>query len=161
MERICVYPGSFDPVTVGHMDVIERACALFDRVIVAVIHNPHKTGCFTMEERVDMLQRCCAALPQVSVSSFNGLTMDFARQVGAQAVIRGLRTASDFENELTLAQINRRLAPEIDTVFLMGMPEHCVISSTSVKELARYSDDLFGFVPAEVESEVRARLRRA
>lgn len=161
MERICVYPGSFDPVTVGHMDVVARACTLFDRVIVAVIHNPHKTGVFTMDERVDMLRRCCASMPQVSVRSFDGLTMDFARQVGAQAVIRGLRTANDFENELTLAQINRRLAPEIDTVFLMGMPEHCIISSTSVKELARYSNDLFGFVPPEVEEQVRARLHRA
>lgn len=159
MERIAIYPGSFDPVTVGHMDVIQRACALFDRVVVAVIHNPHKHCAFTMAERVDMLQRCCQALPQVTVNSFDGLTMDFARQQGACAVVRGLRTASDFESELTLAQINRRLAPEIDTVFLMGIPEHCIISSTSVKELAQYSDHLFGFVPPAIEEQVRARLR--
>ncbi|MGN0761987.1 MAG: pantetheine-phosphate adenylyltransferase, partial [Aristaeellaceae bacterium] len=102
MERICVYPGSFDPITIGHMDVIRRACALFDRVIVAVLHNPAKRGCFPVEERMGLIAKACGELPQVTVDSFDGLLADYMRRTGAACVVRGLRAVSDFETEQTM-----------------------------------------------------------
>lgn len=159
MERVCMYPGSFDPITVGHVDVIRRACGLFDRVVVAILHNPGKTGCFPPEERAELIRLCCRDLPQVSVRCFDGLTVEAARACGACAMVRGLRAMSDFENEETLAQINRRLAPELDTVFLMAQPEHSMISSSGVRELAFYGADIGGFVPKEIEARVKAHFQ--
>lgn len=160
MERVCIYPGSFDPITCGHMDVIRRSCALFDRVVVAVNRNPAKAGCFPMEERVELIELCCRDLPQVSVVCHEGLTVELARRVGACAMVRGLRAVSDFESEETLAQINRRLAPEVDTVFLTARPEHTMVSSSGVRELALFGADLSGFVPREIEERVKARFAR-
>ncbi len=152
--RICVYPGSFDPITEGHMDIIRRAAAMYDRVIVAVLRHPTKPGCFTWEERVGMIRRACAGLPNVEAESFSGLTTAFARERRACAMVRGLRAASDFEPERELAQINQRLAPEIETVFLITRPEHTAISSSSVREMASYGCNLTGFVPEELIPDI-------
>lgn len=154
-KRVCVYPGSFDPVTLGHMDIIKRAAQLFDKVIVAVIRNPHKQGCFNIAERVAMLDVCCKAYDNVVIDSFEGLTTDYVKQAGAQYMIRGLRSAMDFESEQTLAQINRKLAPELDTLFLMCEPEHRIISSSAVREMAQYHCDISEVVPEAVKETIR------
>ena len=147
MERVCVYPGSFDPVTVGHVDVIRRARHLFDRVVVAVLHNPAKTGCFPVAERLEMLQCACRDMDGVSVAAFDGLLVDFAQQEGACAVVRGIRAAGDYEVEKTMAEINARLMPELETVFLSARPEHACVSSSAVRELAAFGGDFASMVP--------------
>ena len=124
MERICVYPGSFDPITVGHMDIIRRSAALFDRVIVAVLHNPAKQGCFPLEERLAMIREACADIPQVQVDSFGGLLVDYCRGCGAQVVVRGLRAVSDFESEFQMAQVNHQILPTLETLFMMTLPKY-------------------------------------
>lgn len=159
MERICVYPGSFDPVTVGHLDVIERAARLFDRVIVAVMHNPAKRGCFTVEERAAMISRSVAGLDNVSVDAWDGLLVDYVRKSGACAVVRGLRAVSDFENEMVMAQVNAQLLPGMETVFLMTKPEHGCVSSSVVREAASFGADISAFVPAEIVQDVQAHFR--
>ena len=156
MERICVYPGSFDPVTTGHMDVIERACRQWDRVIVAVLRNPAKPGCFSVPQRMELLKKACAHLPQVTVASFDGLTVDFVRSCGARTMVRGLRSAQDFDSERSLAHVNEAIAPEIETVFLMCRPEHSHVSSSAVREMASYGAPVTGFVPAALEKEICA-----
>lgn len=147
MERTCIYSGSFDPVTVGHVDIIRRACTLFDRVIVAVLHNPAKTGCFAPEERVEMIRRACVDMPLVEARVFDGMLVDAVEATGATAVIRGLRAISDYESEKAMAQINAQLRPGTETVFLMTRPEHGHISSTVVRELASYGADISAYVP--------------
>ena len=156
MERICVYPGSFDPVTVGHMDIIRRSAALFGRVIVAVLHNPAKRGCFALEDRLAMIRDACAAIPQVQVDSFDGLLVDYCRKCGAQVVVRGLRAVSDFESEFQMAQVNHQILPTVETLFMMTLPEHAYISSSVVRELAAFDGDFAPFLPAEVVPRVRA-----
>lgn len=152
--RICVYPGSFDPVTLGHMDIITRAAALFDEVVVAVARHPDKKGTLPMEKRVEFLRKSCAALDNVRVDMFEGLTVQYARSVGACCMIRGLRAEMDFEGERVLAQTNRFLAPDMETVFLVGKPEHGFLSSSVVREMAGYSVDLTGCVPECVRQEI-------
>ena len=148
MERTCIYSGSFDPVTVGHVDIIRRACTLFDKVIVAVLHNPAKVGCFAPEERVEMIRRACSDMPRVEARAFDGMLVDAMEQTGAVAVIRGLRAISDYESEKAMAQINAQLRPGTETVFLMTRPEHGHISSSVVRELAGYGADISAYVPA-------------
>lgn len=148
MERICIYPGSFDPVTVGHMDIIRRCTALFDRVIVAVLHNPAKKGCFPVETRLEMLRRACSALPRVEVRAFTGLLVDAVRETGAAAVVRGLRSPADYESEKTMAHINAELLPGMETVFLLTRPEQAHISSSAVRELASFGGRFEEYVPA-------------
>ncbi len=160
MERICVYPGSFDPVTVGHMDVIERASRLFDRVIVTVFHNPAKSGCFAPADRVRMLRAACAGLENVTVDADAGLQADYVRRVGACAVVRGLRAIADFEAERALAEMNRMLLPGMETIFLMTRPEHGHISSSSVRELASFGGDVSELVPPCVAAEIQAHFSR-
>lgn len=143
-------------MTVGHLDVIRRAAALFDRVIVAVLHNPAKHGCFPVRERLLMLKDACREIPGVSVDSFDGLLVDFLRQTGARTVIRGLRSASDFEGEQTMAQINARLLPGMETVFLMARPEHGCVSSSVVREIAGFGGDVSPYVPKAILPRVRA-----
>ncbi len=157
--RRCLYPGSFDPVTVGHMDLIERAAGLWDEVIVAVLRNPAKKGCFTLEERLELLQACCAHLPNVRVSHFEGLTVAFAKELGAQAMLRGLRAAGDFESERALAQLNQMIAPEIETVILLGRPEHAAISSSAVRELGSFGGDISALVPACIEQRIKQHFK--
>lgn len=160
MARICVYPGSFDPPTVGHLDVIQRAAALFDEVIVAVMHNVAKRGSFTVEERMDMLARAAGHLQNVRVDKWDGLTVDYVRKAGACAVVRGLRAVSDFESEMTLAQVNSRLLPGMETVFLMSRPEHACISSSVVREAASFGADISAFVPDCIAQEVAERFSK-
>ena len=160
MERICIYPGSFDPITVGHMDIIRRTCKLFDRVIVAVLPNPAKRGCFPLETRLALIRRSCAQLENVSVEAFDGLLTDYVRRTGAQAVVRGLRAVSDFESEFQMAQVNHQVLPEMETLFMMTLPEHAYISSSVVRELASFGGDITPFVPAEILPQVQDFFRQ-
>ena len=153
-ERVAVYPGSFDPATVGHEDMIRRAAAMFDRLIVAVLHNPSKRGCFPVRERVRMLEKIVAGLPNVTVACWDGLLVDFVRQEGACAVVRGLRQVSDFETEMTMAQANSRLLPGMETIFLMTRPEQGCISSSVVREIATFGGDVSQFVPGCIAQDV-------
>ena len=152
MERICVYPGSFDPITIGHMDVIRRACALFDRVIVAVLHNPAKRGCFPVEERM--------GLKHVRIAGAADVRAEYRRVTGAKCVVRGLRAVSDFEAEQTMAQLTAQLLPGLETVFLMTRPEHGCISSSAVREIASFGGDVSAYVPGEILADVRAHFAR-
>jgi len=154
MERICVYAGSFDPVTVGHADVIRRAAKLCDKLYVTVMYNPAKQGCFPVPERLEMLSRVTADLPNVEVDAWDGLMVDYVRKMGAGFVVRGLRGMSDFESEANLAQINARLLPGLETIFLMTKPEHACISSSAVREAALFNADYSSFVPSCILAEV-------
>lgn len=153
-----IYPGSFDPVTLGHIDVIERASKLFDHLIIGVLNNSAKTPLFSVEERVKMLKEVTKHLTNVEVKSFGGLTVDFARECGANGLVRGLRAVTDFEYELQIAQLNRVIAPEIDTVFLTTNLKYAYLSSSSVKEVAAYGGDISSFVTPYVEEEVHKKL---
>jgi pantetheine-phosphate adenylyltransferase len=145
-----VYPGTFDPVTNGHLDVIERAAKIFDELIVAVTTNPSKTPWFTLEERVEMLKECCSHLPNVTVEAFDGLLVNFVRQKGAKVIIKGLRAVTDFDYEFQMAAINRKLAPEIETLFLMTSLPYAYLSSSAVKEVASLNGCLKDLVPDNV-----------
>lgn len=155
---VAVYPGSFDPVTYGHLDVVRRAAGVFDRVVVAVLANPRKTPLLSVERRVGAIRESLAeavgdAAERVSVEAFDGLTVDFCRARGAGSIVRGLRAVSDFETELQLAHNNRRLAPEVDTVFFMTALEHGYVSSSLVKEIAQFGGDVSAMIPpAAVEA---------
>ena len=161
--KAAIYPGSFDPVTLGHYDIIERSSRIFDRVIVGVLCNSAKTPLFTTDERVEMLRYVTAELPNVTVLSFDGLLVDFARQQSADVIVRGLRAVTDFEYELQMAQMNRVIAPEIDTLFLTTNLKYAYLSSSMVKEVARYGGDISEFLNsriAEIVTEKLAEQRR-
>lgn len=145
-------PGSFDPVTNGHVDVIERAARYFEGVVVAVIRNPSKNPLFTLEERTAMLSDALSGVDNIEISSFDGLLVDHAHALGISLVIKGLRAVSDFEYELQMAQMNSRLAPELDTMFVTATPEWAFLSSSLVKEVARYGGRVEGLVPKGVQS---------
>jgi pantetheine-phosphate adenylyltransferase len=150
-------PGSFDPVTNGHLDIVERASRYFDRVIVAVIRNPQKSGAlFTLEEREEMLREVTTHLPNVEVDFFKGLLVDFAREKGADAIVKGLRAVSDFDYELQMAQMNQRLSG-IDTFFLSTDPHHSFLSSSLVREVAKYGGDVSSMVPSLVDQRLKDR----
>ncbi|MCI6044007.1 pantetheine-phosphate adenylyltransferase [bacterium] len=153
-----VYPGSFDPVTNGHLDVITRGANLFDRVIVGVLHNSAKSPLFSVEERVKILEEATADLKNVEIVSFSGLSVEFARKCNAKVIIRGLRAITDFEYELQMAQTNRVLAPDIDTMFLTTSLEYAYLSSTTVKEVAAFGGDISKFVPEFVRRKVYKKL---
>ncbi len=148
--RRAIYPGSFDPVTNGHLDVIERARKLFDEVIVAIAHNDQKQPLFSLDERLDFLRKTIGDLPGVQVAPLQGLLVDFAVQQNATAVIRGLRAVSDFEYEFQMALMNRKLEPTVETIFLMPKEEYTYLSSRIVKEIARLGGDIAKFVPPPV-----------
>lgn len=154
---IAMYPGSFDPVTRGHLDIIRRAARMFDTLIVAVLINSAKTPLFTVEERVAMLKETCRGIPNVQVASFDGLTVSFAKACGATVMVRGLRAVTDFENEIQLAQTNYALMPSIETVFLATSIKWSYLSSTVVKEAARYGSDISQFVTPNVEKAVHEK----
>lgn len=156
--RVAVYPGSFDPVTFGHIDIIERAAVLFDRVIVAVSRNPGKTPVFSVDERVEMLREVLRPYYNVEVDSFDGLTVNYAKSQGAQAIIRGLRAISDFENELMMALTNKKLEVSVETIFLMTRAEYSFISSSAVKEIAYFGGCIRDLVPPLVEEKLREKL---
>lgn len=160
MTRVAVFPGSFDPFTHAHLDVARRAAGLFDRLVIGVLDNQAKRALFTAAERVALITACVAdAGGSVEVEAFDGLTVDFARRHGAGFVVRGLRAVSDFEFELQMAHTNRRLAPEVDTAFLMTSLEYGYISSTLAKEVARFGGDVSGMVPAPVAAALAERAR--
>lgn len=156
MARICVYAGSFDPVTVGHADIIERVSKLCDKLYVTVMHNPQKNGCFPLEQRLTMLKKVTAGIENVEVDAWNGLMVEYARKMSAGFVVRGIRGMADLESESNLAQINRRLFPELETVFLLSRPEHICISSSAVREAALFGADYSSFVPASVYADVKS-----
>jgi pantetheine-phosphate adenylyltransferase len=159
--RLAIYPGSFDPITNGHVDVIARAATLFDEVLVAVAVNDAKRGLFSMEERVAMIREVTGRFPKVKVVAFEGLLVEFARREGAVAVVRGLRAVSDFEFEFQMALMNRKLEPAIETVFLTPREEYTYLSSRIVKEIARLGGAVDAFVPAPVVEALRKKLRIA
>jgi pantetheine-phosphate adenylyltransferase len=156
--RRAIYPGSFDPITNGHLDVIQRAAKLFDEVVVAVAFNDQKSSLFPVEERVALIQRAAAEVPNIRIARFDGLLVDFARQQQASAVVRGLRAISDFEFEFQMALMNRKLEPEIETIFMMPAEKYTYISSRIVKEIARLGGDVTAFVPAIVVAALQACL---
>jgi pantetheine-phosphate adenylyltransferase len=150
-------PGSFDPVTLGHIDIVERSSRHFDEVIVAVIRNPQKTqSLFTLEERQEMLAECTAHLPNLRIAFFKGLLVDFAREHGADAIVKGLRAISDFDYELQMAQMNQRLSG-IDTFFISTSPQHSFLSSSLVREVAKYGGDVSSMVPPMVAKRLDER----
>lgn len=159
--KIAVYPGSFDPVTNGHLDIIERALTIFDKVIVAVISNPHKKPLFNLKDRLIMLKDPLHDAKNVSVDSFDGLLADYARAVKATAVVRGLRAVSDFDYEFQMALTNRQLMPEINTVFLMTSYKYSYLSSSLVRELASLGGDVKNLVPDIVIKKLRKLKRKA
>ena len=154
MFRKAVYPGSFDPVTYGHLDIMTRAAQAVDELIVGVLVNRSKIALFSVEERVKMLQIITRDLPNVKVESFQGLSVDFAKEQGAGFIVRGLRAITDFDFELQMAQTNRIMAPKIDTIFLTTSLEYAYLSSTTVKEVASYGGDITKFVPEYVAKAV-------
>lgn len=157
MTRRAVYAGSFDPPTIGHLDVIERAAALYDHLIVGVGVNSEKSPFLLTQHRVDALKACTTHLPHVEVRSFDGLLVEFARQENCRVLVRGLRAVSDFDFEFRVALANRRLAPEIETVFLLTREEHSFLASSVVKEIARLGGDYRQFVPPAVAKLIEAR----
>ncbi|MCG6893194.1 MAG: pantetheine-phosphate adenylyltransferase [Desulfobacteraceae bacterium] len=157
MERIAVYPGSFDPVTNGHLDILERALSLFDSIIVAILHNPSKKVCFSVEERIEMLTTSTRSLQGVEIDTFDGLTVEYARKRKAHAILRGMRAVSDFEYEFQLALMNRRLNRGIQTVFLMTGLRWIFTSSSIIKEAARFGGDIEDMVPPVVFRKLREK----
>lgn len=150
-----IYPGTFDPITNGHVDIIERGLKLFDSIVVAIGENPAKKPLFTLEERMEMAKECVKNEPRVEIRSFNGLLVDFAKECGATVILRGLRAVSDFDYELQRALMNRKLSRDIETVFLMTGFRWIYISSTIVKEAARFGGDLCDLVPPHVEERLK------
>ncbi|PPK82137.1 phosphopantetheine adenylyltransferase [Lacrimispora xylanisolvens] len=153
-----VYPGSFDPVTFGHLDIIERSARMCDHLIIGVLNNYSKTPLFSVEERVNMLKSLTSNFANVEVKSFGGLMIDFVRANQADAVVRGLRAVTDFEYELQIAQTNRVIAPEVDTVFLTTNLKYSYLSSSIVKEIASYGGEINAFVPEEIAERVREKI---
>jgi pantetheine-phosphate adenylyltransferase len=154
-----LYPGTFDPPTNGHVDLIQRGSKLFDHLTVAILVNPVKNPLFTVEERVEMLEEATRPLGNVSVATFDGLMVAFARKIGASAVLRGIRAISDYEHEFQTALMNRRLAPDVETVFLQPAGRYSFVSSRMVKEVFSFGGDISGLVPPNVVKKLRARIK--
>jgi pantetheine-phosphate adenylyltransferase len=159
METRAVYPGSFDPVTNGHIDLIQRSAALFDKVIVAILRNAEKAPLFTVEERIEMLEEAISDLKNVSVTSFAGLLVDFVEQIEASVIVRGIRAISDYEYELQMALMNRRLSNKVETVFMLPAESYSFLSSKLVKEIAQFGGSIDGLVPAEVGKRLGNKFR--
>ena len=160
--RRAIFPGSFDPPTNGHLDIIERSQPLFDEIIIAILNNPDKHPLFTVEERCDMIREILPSVKngkcEITVDSFSGLTVDFARKSGATAIVRGIRAVSDYEYELRMALMNRKLEPEVETVFLMADEEYSYVSSTLMKQVFMLGGRVAGLIPELVETRMREKL---
>lgn len=161
-NRIAVCPGSYDPITYGHLDVIERTSQLFDEVVVAVVNLPHRKGktMFSTEERIRFIEEATADLPNVRAEPFRTLVVDFAREIGARAIVKGLRAISDFEYEMEMHQLNRLQAPDIDTLYLAASPQYSFLSSSGVKELALFGGDIGDLVPSDVARRLKEEVAR-
>jgi pantetheine-phosphate adenylyltransferase, bacterial len=160
MGKVAIYPGSFDPVTYGHLDVLKRAVDIFGQVIIAVADNTSKKYMFSLEERVDLLKQATKGMKGVKVESFNGLVIDYARRKKTNVLIRGLRMTSDFDYEFQIALTNRRLAEDIETVFLMPSEQHSFVSSSLLKEVSRFNANISSFVPMCVAKRLKERLKK-
>ncbi|KKB39236.1 pantetheine-phosphate adenylyltransferase [Bacillus thermotolerans] len=157
MTRIAVCPGSFDPITNGHLDIIQRGTEIFDKVYVVVLSNSSKTPLFSTEERMELIREATNHLPNVEVDSFNGLLVDYARKVEANVILRGLRAVSDFEYEMRITSMNKVLNDDVETLFMMTKSQYSFLSSSIVKEVAKYNGDITGFVPPVVEQALQAK----
>ncbi len=160
MKRIAVYPGSFDPITNGHLDIVNRALEFVDELIIAILLNPEKKPLFTVKERMDMIARAIKPNEAVRIDQFDGLLVEYARKRGAGMILRGLRALTDFDYEFQMALMNRRLEPQIETVFLLPAEQYSYVSSKLVKEIAALGGSISGLVPPEVEERVRQKLGR-
>jgi pantetheine-phosphate adenylyltransferase len=158
-DRIALYPGSFDPLTNGHLDIIERGLLVFDRLIVGIAHNSRKQTLFTVDERKEMILRSVNGDERVEVDAFEGLTVDYARKRKVTAILRGLRAVADFEYELQMATMNRQLTPGLETLFMMTSENYFFVSSQNVKEIASFGGDVSSLVPPFIAEQLRARLR--
>ena len=158
--KIAIYPGSFDPITLGHLNIIKRAALCFDKLIVCVMVNSQKNGLFTPEERVELIRRVVSQLPNVEVDASSILLAEYAKQRRARVIVKGLRANTDFENEFQMALINKKINPELDTMFLTASQKYTFLSSSVVKELAGYGADLTPFVPCEIIDDVHERATR-
>ena len=156
----CLYPGSFDPVTRGHLDIIRRAARIFDEVVVGVLHNPDKQGCFPVPKRVEMLKKACRDIPNVRVISYGGLLAQCTKELGISVVVRGVRGVADLESETTMARINGQLNPGLETVFLPASPENNEISASMVRQLASFGANLAPYVPEQVLPDILAAFER-
>ena len=159
LVAVAVYPGSFDPVTLGHIDILERTSRVFDKIVVAVVHNVTKEALFTLDERVELIKNSVKHLPNIEVACFNGLLADFLKAKEATVIIRGLRSITDFEYESHMSMMNKTLLPEIDTVFIMSNPAYIFISSSGIKEAALLGGDVSGMVPAVVWKSMQEKLK--
>ncbi len=155
--KLAIYPGSFDPITNGHLDIIERAARIFDRLVVAVAFNSAKQGLFSIEERVDFIRETVKDMPGVEVATFSGLLIDYAQERGAAAIIRGLRAVTDFDYEYAMHQMNQEMSPDIETLFLVASKEFSYLSSTIIKEFARYGRPVANFAPRVVSEALLLR----
>lgn len=157
--RIAVYPGSFDPITNGHLDIIERASRVYDKLVVGVLNNASKTPLFSAEERVEMIRKVTGNMDNVEVDTFTGLLVDFAKSKDATVIVKGLRTVADFEYEFQMALLNKALNPEYETMFMMTNSQYSYISSSMVKELAGFHGDLTGLVPCEIIETIEEKYK--
>ena len=157
MERVAIYPGSFDPVTNGHLDILERGLKLFDKIIIAILTNPKKKFLFKLDERIETLEESLKGFSNIEIDTFDGLTVDFAAHSNAQGILRGLRAMSDFEYEFQMALMNRRLNREVQTVFLMTGLRWIYTSSSIIKEAAQFGGDIHGMVPPIVEQKIKKK----
>ena len=159
MKNIAIYPGSFDPVTYGHLDIIKRAVKIFDKVIVAVAHNNEKDPLFSVSERVELLKKATKGIKGIEVDDFHGLVVDYVRRKNARVVVRGLRMISDFEYEFQMALTNRKLTDDVETIFMMPSEAYSYLSSKLIKEIASLGANLKGFVPGFVEKAIKSKMR--
>lgn len=155
---ICIYPGSFDPITNGHLDIIDRASKIFDKLIVSVVANPNKQPVFTLEERVGFIKECIKDYDNIEVDSFNGLLIDYVKEKGALVILKGLRVIADFEYEFQMALLNKNLNPEIETIFMMTNNKYSYISSSLIKEIAKLGANLDEFVPKAIKEKILFKL---
>jgi pantetheine-phosphate adenylyltransferase len=161
MKRVAIFPGTFDPVTLGHLDVLERAAHLFDRVVVGVAAGHHKSTLFSLEDRIEMFRENLSefSISRVRFAAFDGLLVDFAKEKGANAIVRGIRSVRDYEYELQMAQLNRTMSPELETVFLVPAEKFSSVQSSRVREIARYGGKVRAFVPRTVERRLRKAMQ--
>lgn len=155
--RVAVYPGTFDPITNGHLDILERAVNLFDQVIIAIAEDNYKKTLFDMDERKYLVEQACKHLPSIEVKAFDGLLMDFVQSIGASVIVRGLRAVSDFEYEMQMAMMNKKLNHDVETVFLMSASKYSFLSSSIIKQVALLDGSITGLVPVEVEKALREK----